>query len=283
MGGSTGSEDVKVLFPDEAKDFIDSAGEGTFLLLDVRQPVEYEEGHLPGAELIPLPKLTDSLVKLDRDKPTLVYCSVGGRSAVAARLLVHEGFRNVYYLEGGMDAWEQPMAASPVGFHLEFARGDESPDEAIVLAYRMEQGLQDFHRKAGARTDDPELSGLMRRLADAEESHKKTLSKLFEKYHESETSTLEAADGVPSGMMEGGFDAAELMEKNQAFLKSVAGYLEITMMIESQALDLYLQMARGSSNETVRQVFFQIGDEEKAHLALLAKLTDEKVGRAPLV
>lgn len=42
-------------------------------LLDVRQPSEYQEGHIPGATLIPLPELTDRIGELDPEKPTLVY------------------------------------------------------------------------------------------------------------------------------------------------------------------------------------------------------------------
>jgi rhodanese-related sulfurtransferase len=42
-------------------------------LLDVRQPSEYQESHIPGAVLIPLPELTDRLGELDPEKPTLVY------------------------------------------------------------------------------------------------------------------------------------------------------------------------------------------------------------------
>ncbi len=42
-------------------------------ILDVRQPSEYKEGHIPGATLIPLPELSDRLGEIDPEKPTLVY------------------------------------------------------------------------------------------------------------------------------------------------------------------------------------------------------------------
>ena len=47
--------------------------EGTYALIDVRQPGEYEKEHIPGAQLIPLPDLANSLNKLDPEKPTIVY------------------------------------------------------------------------------------------------------------------------------------------------------------------------------------------------------------------
>ncbi len=64
---------VQALEPDEAREFINHHKEGAYTLLDVRQPGEYEKDHIPGATLIPLPQLYDSLDKLDREKPVIVY------------------------------------------------------------------------------------------------------------------------------------------------------------------------------------------------------------------
>ena len=64
---------VKSMDTDEAKSFIADNEEGGYTLLDVRQPGEYEETHIPGAKLIPLPELKDSLKELHSDKPVVVY------------------------------------------------------------------------------------------------------------------------------------------------------------------------------------------------------------------
>ena len=53
--------------------FIDSNQEGTFTLLDVRQPAEYENARIPGSTLIPLPSLNDRLSELDPQKPIIAY------------------------------------------------------------------------------------------------------------------------------------------------------------------------------------------------------------------
>lgn len=58
---------------EEARAYIGKHKEGTFTLLDVRQPGEYEKARIPGAKLIPLPELSNRLAELDREKPTLVY------------------------------------------------------------------------------------------------------------------------------------------------------------------------------------------------------------------
>ncbi|MBT8364185.1 MAG: rhodanese-like domain-containing protein [Deltaproteobacteria bacterium] len=53
--------------------FIDSNEEGSFTLLDVRQPSEYENARIPGSKLIPLPSLDDRLKELDPQKPVIAY------------------------------------------------------------------------------------------------------------------------------------------------------------------------------------------------------------------
>ena len=58
---------------EEARTYIGNHKEGTYTLLDVRQPGEYEKARIPGAKLIPLPQLSNRLGELDREKPILVY------------------------------------------------------------------------------------------------------------------------------------------------------------------------------------------------------------------
>ena len=73
---------------------------GQITILDVRQPKEYEDGHLPGAKLIPLPQLSDRVPELDPDQTIMTYCAVGGRSRVAAQMLSGKGFKKIYNLAG---------------------------------------------------------------------------------------------------------------------------------------------------------------------------------------
>lgn len=56
-----------------AREFMQNRSADSFTILDVRQPEEYKNGHLPGAKLIPLPELSDRLSEIDPQKPTLVY------------------------------------------------------------------------------------------------------------------------------------------------------------------------------------------------------------------
>jgi rhodanese-related sulfurtransferase len=64
---------VKSIDTDQAKAFLEDKNVEAVTILDVRQPKEYEAGHIPGAVLAPLPELTDYLDRLDRSKPVVVY------------------------------------------------------------------------------------------------------------------------------------------------------------------------------------------------------------------
>jgi sulfur-carrier protein adenylyltransferase/sulfurtransferase len=268
---------IRTLFPEEVKTFIHDHNEGEYILLDVRQPFEYEEAHLPGATLIPLPQLADSLQTLDQEKPTIVYCAVGGRSRMATQLLMSLGFKNVFNLTGGIQAWENRTATGPVELHLDLIRGDESPEEIIRLTYRFEEGLKIFHENFRSKTDDPELINLLDGLIKAEESHEKTLLTLWESLApESRASAPGSNDfsDIKTRLMEGGIDIDDFMRENLPFLCDVRGYLDISMMIETQAFDLYLRMAKSSQNEVTQSILHSIGNEEKAHLQLLGKYLD---------
>lgn len=80
------------------------------LVLDVRQPEEYAEGHVPGSTLIPLGELPARLGEIPKDRPLHVICRVGGRSAQATAYLVANGY-DARNMVGGMLAWRGPVEA----------------------------------------------------------------------------------------------------------------------------------------------------------------------------
>lgn len=75
------------------------------LLIDVRQPEEYDVAHIEGSELIPLAELPKRFESLPREQTIYVHCMVGGRSARAVDFLTQKGFSKAVNVEGGMDAW----------------------------------------------------------------------------------------------------------------------------------------------------------------------------------
>jgi len=80
-------------------------------VLDVREQHEWDEGHIEGAQHIPLGELGERVAEVPSDRQVLCVCHLGGRSAQATVFLNQQG-REVVNLAGGMDAWES--AGRPV-------------------------------------------------------------------------------------------------------------------------------------------------------------------------
>jgi rhodanese-related sulfurtransferase len=74
-------------------------------LLDVREPWEFDAGHVPAAKLIPLGELEQRVSEIPRDRQVLAICHSGQRSLAAATYLQALGFRDVINVEGGTAAW----------------------------------------------------------------------------------------------------------------------------------------------------------------------------------
>lgn len=94
------------LSPDEAKQFL-ATHEGA-TLLDVRTPPECAAGIIEGALCIPMQSLQGREAEI-APGPVLVYCAVGARSAAVADYLVKLGRDEVYNLDGGIMAWDEPL------------------------------------------------------------------------------------------------------------------------------------------------------------------------------
>ncbi|MBI5449854.1 MAG: sulfurtransferase [Gammaproteobacteria bacterium] len=75
------------------------------LLLDVREPFEFEICHIIGAVNIPMREVPSRVSELDADQELVVICHHGGRSMRVAMFLEQQGFTNVFNLSGGVDAW----------------------------------------------------------------------------------------------------------------------------------------------------------------------------------
>jgi len=83
-----------------------------FVLVDVREPFEYDISRIPGSKLIPLGELPARLSELDSADDIVLHCKVGGRSAKALRILQEAGFRKLNNLQGGITAWSDEVDPS---------------------------------------------------------------------------------------------------------------------------------------------------------------------------
>jgi SulP family sulfate permease len=81
-------------------------GDTSTLVIDVREPREFKQGHIPEAQLIPLPKILSDTLDLPNNREIILVCRSGRRSTRATHLLQTKGYQNVRMLQGGMLAWE---------------------------------------------------------------------------------------------------------------------------------------------------------------------------------
>ena len=79
------------------------------VLIDVRTPAEYREGHIPGVANIPLDELEKRLGEIPKGKKVVLICRTGNRSAHGTKFLRGKGFDNVFNSTGGMSSWKGPV------------------------------------------------------------------------------------------------------------------------------------------------------------------------------
>ncbi len=75
------------------------------VVIDVREPHEYNAGHVPNARLIPVNSVYARREELPKDKDIIMVCAVGQRSALASEMAAAAGLTRLFNLEGGTDAW----------------------------------------------------------------------------------------------------------------------------------------------------------------------------------
>jgi rhodanese-related sulfurtransferase len=95
---------MRELTPDECKAHLEQA-ESRPMLLDVREPWEYQIVHLEGSQLVPMRKVPEIVETMDPHQEIIVVCHHGIRSRQVVLFLEHHGFSNVVNLKGGLDAW----------------------------------------------------------------------------------------------------------------------------------------------------------------------------------
>lgn len=80
-------------------------------LIDVREPQEFDAGHILGARNIPVTQLKQRLIEIRKDKPVYLYCQKSSRSARAAQILHKNGYKELYQLKGGFKNWTGKIKA----------------------------------------------------------------------------------------------------------------------------------------------------------------------------
>lgn len=100
---------MKSISAPELAAWLADAGREKPVLLDVREPWEFEKARIAGAALVPMREVPARLAEIDRHRDVVAICHHGGRSAQVAIFLEKNGYGRVHNLVGGVDAWSRTV------------------------------------------------------------------------------------------------------------------------------------------------------------------------------
>ncbi|AOY58141.1 MULTISPECIES: rhodanese-like domain-containing protein [Desulfococcus] len=267
--------EVKALTPDQLKDLMAKWDEENYLLVDVRQPFEYAEGHIPGASLFPLMDLHARVFDLPNDRELVFYCHSGGRSAFAADLAAEAEVTRggVYHLDGGLMAWDGRML--PDYPRVQVFDRERSSAELLMIAMNLEKGAFRFYAYAVEKFGDAPFIDTMKDLSAAEKGHARTIYRFWERVAASKSSFEALFESLGGEILEGGRDLKTAIDQvdrlEHGRRDSCMALMEFAMTIEYSAYDLYRTMALKSEDSAARDAFWRIAQAEKGHMRMLGE------------
>ena len=192
-------------------------------------------------------------------------------------MMAGKGFDQIYNMAGGIKAWNSNIAIGPEDLGLSLFSGTESPEDVLVVAYSLEDGLRDFYLSMTKKVNNPKVKDIFQKLSDIEIKHKE---RVFAEYL-SMTGKIESVQDFEKNRVaeavEGGLTTEEYITLYQPDMESEIDIISLAMSIEAQALDLYQRAADNIADEKSKAILNQIAAEETAHLSQLGRLMDDVV------
>jgi len=268
--------DFENISPETFRQYQATHGEGDYLLVDVRQPEEYTQEHIPGSKLMPLDELESNLAELPAEKDIFFYCHSGARSQAAAIISLdsEKPLQKVYNLIGGMLGWDgQSLADFP---RMAVFEEDASMPDLMLTAMDLEKAALRFYDFVYNSYGETSFASILETLSLAEEAHAKTIYTYWQKTQENPLSFKELFASLDGEILEGGETLMDATER----LASLDNHdcrtlMEFALNIEIQAYDLYRNMAAILTEATAQDAFLSIAQMEKKHMELLARVFKE--------
>jgi rhodanese-related sulfurtransferase/rubrerythrin len=273
------ADEITTLAPSKGKAVLDKDKKGEFLLLDVRQPEEYEDGHIPGAMLIPLGELEARQEELERDKKIITYCRSGHRSMAAAIALCGLGFKDVHTLEGGILNWRYETIGGIPEARPGLVTEEADVKDILMLAIKLEKGSWDFYVTAKGKAALPQAKEKFQMLADAENGH---MQRLWER-----AITILGTGALPPleklkqelrvEHMEGGIEISPALARVAEKFSDEMEALEIALEKEYMSYDFYKRASVLVEDPSAKTLLHELAVEERNHADILLKRVSEIV------
>jgi sulfur-carrier protein adenylyltransferase/sulfurtransferase len=193
--------------------------------------------------------------------------------------LSEAGFKEVYSMKGGINAWEGLVAEGIPEAGMAYFSSATRPEEMIGLAWLLEDGSRKFYSELSRLLKDPDGITLFQKLEVAEKNHQYSLLKLYK-----DISGVTPDASFPAAIvskessgdvMEGGILLQDALK--WAGGKNLKEILELSVSLESNAYDLYLKMEHKMESLNAKKVFKVLSAEEKEHLERLVILLEKKL------
>ena len=261
------------IWPDELKDYFQEHRESDYLLIDVRQPEEYEAEHLPGARLSVLNDLPSEMNRFPKDKDLIFYCRSGSRSRYASEFFAENGFdpQKIYNLMGGIMAWEEQLLS-------DYPRTDilnrlDSIPEVMEAAIDLEKGAGLFYEYLIDKLEGKPFTQQLKKIAAMEMGHAKLIFNTLAPMQEPKGSFEDLYASLSGEILEGGRPllevCQELENRSDGFMINA---LEMAINIEYAAYDLYRTYADRCPSPEIQSAFLTLAQAEKQHIEKIVEM-----------
>lgn len=276
------SRAVRAISPEELRKFMAEREEGTYTLVDVRQPQEYRQEHLPGAQLIPVPELEARLGELPAEQDLVFYCKSGARSAAASLIAQDSGLirGGIMHLDGGILAWEGGSVGSLP--RVEVFAGVRSASELLMKALELEKAAHTMYTMVRSSSQRAALCDLMDALIGVEEAHARMVYRYLNRYWTDDSGELPPFevlfDTLQGRVLEGGLTVDELEPWIRGAIQGECVELaDLALEVELNAYDLYRTLARQAAatngafglGADAELIFLDLASQEKHHARLI--------------
>jgi len=262
-------QDISV---DELTRFTAEHSEHEYLLVDVREPEEYEEAHIPGARLVPLMDILEGKAEIAPSNHAIFYCRSGARSlrgasVAAARNL---GIKKFYNLSGGIMAFEGKILTEPP--NLKAFDGTEDLQGLLVQAMDLEKAADNLYGALGNQLVGTPVEGLVEKLEEGEEGHARAIYGMLRKVSTEPVPPFEDLyDGLKGSVLESGEPVVKLVSWIASAEASQAAVLELALDLELKAYDMYRNLAEATEDPELKGAFLDLAHHERRHARTVAR------------
>lgn len=272
---------MKDMTADELRTRITVEDESRYVVVDVRQPLEYQSGHIPGARLIPLTEIdlrSEELARLG-DRNVVFYCRSGHRSLRAARFAAEALLMpDAYHLVGGILAYQGRLLD---GFpELEVVDTSEGISGLLHSAINLEKGTQRFYAALAQHLRGTPEGDLILELERAEVAHARWLFDALLGFSGRPERDFEQVYASLEGTRtESGAPVAAAVERGRVYgQEGTLALLEMALELELRAYEVYKNLAGEVADQDLRTALVGLAQEEKHHVERVADRMGELEG-----